>query len=735
MAMIFGAWKILWTVFAVSQAFRIETSPESRTLAQIGDSVSLTCSSMDCEAPSFSWRTQIDSPLNAKVRTEGARSTLTMDPVGFENEHSYLCTATCGPQKQEKGVRVDIYSFPKDPEIQLSDLPEVGKPVTVRCVVPKVFPPDRLEVELLKGGSTLISQHFAEDEVKKALETKSLEASFTPTVEDTGKVLVCRAKLNIDESTDFEESSPKERETSRELQVYISPKNTAITVHPSASLQEGDSVTMTCSSEGLPAPEILWSKKLDNGNLQLLSRNASLTLIAMKKEDSGIYVCEGVNQRGRNRKEIELVVQEKAFTVDVSPGHQVVTQVGDSLVLTCSVAGCENPFFSWRTQRNNPLGGMVRSDRTESTVALSSVGFENEDHYVCTVTCRHRKVEREIHVKLYSLPQDPEIEMSDLLVSGHPTTVICKAPLVYPAARLEIEIYKGEALMMNKYFSGEMNMTSLENRSLEMTFTPSPEDTGKVLVCRAKLHIDGVESEPKQRQSARPLSVRVAPAGATVLVQPSSTLEEGSSVNMTCTAHGLPAPRILWSRQLSSGELQPLAENATLSLASAKLDDSGTYVCEGINEAGISRKEVELTIQVAPRDIQLTAFPSKNVKEGDMVIISCTCGNVPETWIILKKKTDTGDTVLKSVGGVYTIHKVQLEDAGVYECESKDKLRSLTLDVKGRDSDKDYFSPELLALCCASFLIMPAIGVIVCFARRANMRGSYSLVEAQKSKV
>lgn len=70
-----------------------------------------------------------------------------------------------------------------------------------------------------------------------------------------------------------------------------------------------------------------------------------------------------------------------------------------------------------------------------------------------------------------------------------------------------------------------------------------------------------------------------------------------------------------------------------------------------------------------------------------MVIISCTCGNVPETWIILKKKTEMGDTVLKSIDGAYTIHKVQLEDAGVYECESKNKvgseLRSLTLDVKG----------------------------------------------------
>uniref|UniRef100_A0A2K6TX22 Vascular cell adhesion protein 1 n=1 Tax=Saimiri boliviensis boliviensis TaxID=39432 RepID=A0A2K6TX22_SAIBB len=536
MIVIFGASNILWTMFAISQAFKIKTTPESRSLAQIGDSVSLTCSTTGCDSPSFSWRTQIDSPLNGKVRHEGTTSTLTMNPVSFGNEHSYLCTAICGSRKLEKGIQVEIYSFPKDPEIYLSGPLEAGKPITVKCLVPDVYPFDRLEMDLLKGDHLMKSQEFLEDLDRKSLETKSLEVTFTPVIEDIGKVLVCRAKLHIDEM----DSVPTERKAIKELHVYISPKNTVISVNPSTRLQEGGSVTMTCSSEGLPPPEIFWSKKLDNGNLQYLSGNATLTLIAMRREDSGIYVCEGVNLIGKDRKEVELIVQ-------------------------------------------------------------------------------------------------------------------------------------------------------------------------------------------------------VAPRNTTISVRPSSILEEGSSVNMTCWSHGLPAPKILWSRQLPNGELQPLSENATLILISTKTEDSGVYVCEGINQAGRSREEVELIIQVTPKDIKLIAFPSESVKEGDTVIISCTCGNVPETWIILKKKAETGDRVLKSIDGAYTIRKAQLEDAGVYECESKNKvgsqLRSLTLDVQGKEDNKDYFSPELLMLYCASSLIIPVIGMIIYFARKANMKGSYSLVEAQKSKV
>uniref|UniRef100_F7G9K8 Vascular cell adhesion protein 1 n=1 Tax=Callithrix jacchus TaxID=9483 RepID=F7G9K8_CALJA len=536
MIVIVGASNILWIMFAVSLAFKIKTTPESRSLAQIGDSVSLTCSTTGCDSPSFSWRTQIDSPLNGKVRNEGTTSTLTMNPVSFGNEHSYLCTAICGSSKLEKGIQVEIYSFPKDPEIYLSGPLEAGKPITVKCLVPDVYPFDRLEMSLLKGDHLMKNQEFLEDLDTKSLETKSLEVTFTPVIEDIGKVLVCRAKLHIDEM----DSVPTERKAIKELQIYISPKNTVISVNPSTRLQEGGSVTMTCSSEGLPPPEIFWSKKLDNGNLQHLSGNATLTLIAMRREDSGIYVCEGVNLIGKDRKEVELIVQ-------------------------------------------------------------------------------------------------------------------------------------------------------------------------------------------------------VAPRNTTISVRPSSILEEGSSVNMTCSSHGLPAPKILWSRQLHNGELQPLSENATLILISTKTEDSGVYVCEGINQAGRSREDVELIIQGSPKDIQLIAFPSESVREGDTVIISCTCGNVPETWIILKKKAETGDRVLKSIDGAYTIRKAQLEDAGVYECESKNKvgsqLRSLTLDVQGKENNKDYFSPELLMLYCASSLIIPVIGMIIYFARRANMKGSYSLVEAQKSKV
>jgi integrin beta 7 len=109
-----------------------------------------------------------------------------------------------------------LAAFPKDPEIHLSGPLEVGKPITVKCVVPDVYPFDRLEMDLLKDDHLMKKEEFLEDMDRKSLETKSLEVTFTPVIEDIGKALVCRAKLHIDEI----DSVPKERETTKELEVY-----------------------------------------------------------------------------------------------------------------------------------------------------------------------------------------------------------------------------------------------------------------------------------------------------------------------------------------------------------------------------------------------------------------------------------------------------------------------------------------------------------------------------------
>ncbi|XP_036624372.1 vascular cell adhesion protein 1 isoform X2 [Trichosurus vulpecula] len=638
------ATNLLWMVFAASEDLKIEIGPSYKIAAQIGGSAKLTCTMTGCEAPTFSWRTQIDSPLGGKTHIQGNMSTLTMDPVSFENEHSYLCMAACGSNKAERGILVELYSFPRDPEIEMSGPLIVGSPVTVTCKVPKVYPSERLEMEFWKEGSHHhVDLHDIEEEAQGKLETKGVKMTFTPTIEDMGKSLICEAKLPIDEM----EFEPKERRTTQILQVNIIPKNTIISITPSNTVTEGHSVTMTCSSEGLPPPEIFWSKKRENEDPLPLSDNATLTIEDMKKEDSGTYMCEAKNQFGKSRKEVEVTVV-KPLTVEISPGPKIAAQIGDSLVLTCTTMGCEAPSISWRTQIDSPTWGKAHNERTKSTLIMNPIGLENEHFYLCTASCGDKKVEKGVQVELYSFPRDPEIEISGPLIVGSPVTVTCKVPKVYPSERLKIEFWKeGSHHLVELYDIVEEAEGKLETKGVKMTFTPTMEDTGKSLICEAKLPIDEMKFEPKERRATRILQVNIP-----------------------------------------------------------------------------------------PKDTRLLALPSDSVKEGDSVTISCTSADIPKSQIILRKKTEMGDRELESTDGVYDIHAAQLEDAGVYECESKNEggseVRRLMLDVK---EIPKYFSPQLLALYCLSSLVIPAAGMVIYFARKANHKGSYSLVDALKSKV
>lgn len=114
---------------------------------------------------------------------------------------------------------------------------------------------------------------------------------------------------------------------------------------------------------------------------------------------------------GCNKKRILAVIHlivfsfssppEKPFTVDISPRSPVVAQIGDSVVLTCVAVGCDSPSFSWRTQPDSALSGEVKTEGDKSTLTLSSVSFENEQFYLCAVTCLQRTLEKRTRVELY----------------------------------------------------------------------------------------------------------------------------------------------------------------------------------------------------------------------------------------------------------------------------------------------------------------------------------------------
>ncbi|KAJ4944825.1 hypothetical protein JOQ06_013365 [Pogonophryne albipinna] len=112
------------------------------------------------------------------------------------------------------------------------------------------------------------------------------------------------------------------------------PKTSSVSASPSAEIEIGKSLKLTCKSGANPAANYTWYK--DNQTLpwgsKYIHQLASITL-----EDKGNYHCESKNKYGQiNSTSVHIDVQyaPKPPSVSVSPSAEI--EEGSSVTLTCS---------------------------------------------------------------------------------------------------------------------------------------------------------------------------------------------------------------------------------------------------------------------------------------------------------------------------------------------------------------------------------------------------------------
>ncbi|KAJ4944681.1 hypothetical protein JOQ06_013224 [Pogonophryne albipinna] len=112
------------------------------------------------------------------------------------------------------------------------------------------------------------------------------------------------------------------------------PKLPSVSVSPSAEIEEGRSVTLTCSSDANPAANYTWYKK--DGNFISLNKGPQLVFSSIQSSDSAEYFCTAENKLGRISKNVFINVKyaPKLPSVSVSPSAEI--EEGSSVTLTCS---------------------------------------------------------------------------------------------------------------------------------------------------------------------------------------------------------------------------------------------------------------------------------------------------------------------------------------------------------------------------------------------------------------
>ncbi|XP_026709934.1 vascular cell adhesion protein 1 isoform X1 [Athene cunicularia] len=562
---------ILYVLMTV-KAFEMEIIPANRIVAQIGETLILTCNATGCASPSFSWRTQMDNPLGGTVNNHMTYSTLTMNPVSIVNSHDYLCTVFCGDKgKKEKSIKVELYSFPSDPIIEISPSLVAGEPVTVTCKIPDVYPSHRLEVLLKKEEHVLHEKEFYEDDSTNT-ETKTVTYSFNPTAEDIGKDITCVAKLPIP-TMDFE---PKERVTSQKLNANFGPQNTIISASPGNLAMEGDPLKLTCVTESNPAPQIFWRKHLaDESNRHLIENNV-LSIPHARFTDSGLYICEVINPVTNITEEatVDIVIQGAPNIAKISVKPSTTVQEGENVSIQCSAESNPPPKIILRRKSDNADMGPY----SEGRILLPSVTFLNGGDYECVAENKFGKSKSEITLNVKYGPKNTTISVIPATAVKEGETVMMKCTSSGNPAPV-ISWKKKKATGESEKISEGATLTIQKIKSQDL----------ELYECEAYNQFGKEEKSVK-------LLVQVPPQNITVLIYPSENVKEGENVTITCSTYSNPPSQMVLKKAHQEKEIILPSVNGTFILYNVTKNDTGRYLLDVFNEVGNNIKVIEIAV-------------------------------------------------------------------------------------------------------------------------------------------
>ncbi|KAK9953459.1 hypothetical protein ABG768_017448 [Culter alburnus] len=271
--------------------------------------------------------------------------------------------ATFNPNQPDsrKTVNISVIDSPQPPELKPIDLHYVMENTTVSLSC-SVEAPCPKHPPTISWSNIPESAHITTQLQEKPDKTQSVFSlmTFKASYMDHRRNISCTAtypRNTLDDLT---------VETTVMLRVLFPPKETHITIDPSASVSVGSNVTLTCKSKAGPSNDMnyTWYKC---GYETPIAQGKRISFV-VTHNNTGLFFCIAQNKYGKQSSaEIQL-------TVEVTDISQDMGQVGQSMPL---IAGC--------------VGGIV------AVLTLSALGF-------CTrFMCKWKKTETHnpAHILLY----------------------------------------------------------------------------------------------------------------------------------------------------------------------------------------------------------------------------------------------------------------------------------------------------------------------------------------------
>ncbi|XP_043941249.1 hemicentin-1 [Protopterus annectens] len=564
------------------------------------------------------------------------------------DDGEYVCEAVNEAGKTERQYQLKVHV---PPEIKDSDNPAnvsavVGQTASFFCDVtgtPSPIITWYRDDTPITGGSTLqISQ---KGKLLKVLKT---------TAEDSGQY-TCRA-INVAGSS----------EKMYNLDVVVPPR---IIGGPSeVSVLLNQEVHLECKAEGVPFPDIQWSKERypipSDFNMEVLDKGQSLHIKNAHLGDRGLYQCTAVNSAGKQSKQFTVSVYEPPSIKGSNISTPMSALLSSAVTLECEARGVPLPAITWYKDGSpiisNPQALYI--DRGQF-LRIPHVRVSDAGRYTCRVTSIAGTAEKPYELDVHVPPNidgSSDTPQQTNVITSNSLTLECEAgghpPPVLTWLKDGVPLKGNDNIQM--LFGG---------RKLEIKNTME-SDAGQY-VCVAT-------SVAGENQIVYNVGILVPPSLDGGDETTDHTTIQNSPLELECHATGTPLPLITWLKNgqpVRQGDgVKILSSGQKLLILRAQVSDTGRYQCVATNEAGDDEKTFDVAVHVHP-SIKSMGPSERSVVIHKPITLQCIANGIPIPTITWLKdghpvNIAKANIKLESAGRILQIIEAVLENAGRYTC-------------------------------------------------------------------
>uniref|UniRef100_A0A3Q2CT39 Hemicentin-1 n=1 Tax=Cyprinodon variegatus TaxID=28743 RepID=A0A3Q2CT39_CYPVA len=355
----------------------------------------------------------------------------------------------------------------------------------------------------------------------------------------------------------------------------------------------GDEVRIRCSASGYPPPRLVWTHNdmfITASNRYRMTPDGTLVIRNTKEKDGGVYGCLASNSAGTDTMTSILTYFE--FPVVRATFREVLSNIGETTVLSCSASGIPKPEIWWY-KGNVQLhsSSLFEVDKLGGTLTIKQTQLGDAGDYSCVAVSAAGSSSLKINLDVGATPKFT-LEPSNMAVDiGSNVTLSCEAH-GYPEPQVTWRREDGSSL-----FNRPQAHSTVSQKNGDLQINNLWIEDEAEYICEAKNRFGRIQTKAN-------ITVTGLVKPVIAMSPPVISVIEDQQLTLPCVLlAGNPLPERQWLHNyglVTPDQYVTVRKDGSLHIERVQMEDGGDYTCLAENVIGATNHTTTVYVYVIP---------------------------------------------------------------------------------------------------------------------------------------